>query len=135
MKDVKEIKITLKSDVGGDKLFNEFNGEYAVLDGIHNIVYTDYTGNEITKVGIQADDKMMFLHRVGGFSGDMLFDTVTDTVVKYEAFMVQSGFVLHTYEYKLEQTDNGIHIFVRYGLNDGNDEEIAGQQDIEVMFL
>ena len=126
--------VKLKSEVGGDKLYNEFSGEYALLDGIHNIVYTDYTGNEITKVGIQADDKMMLLHRTGGFSGDMLFDTRTDTVVKYAAFMVESGFVLHTYDYSVEQTDKGNHIFVRYGLNDGGDEEMKGEQDIEVIF-
>ena len=134
MKDVKQIIVKLKSEVGADKLYNEFSGEYALLDGIHNIVYTDYTGNEITKVGIQADDKMMLLHRTGGFSGDMLFDSRTDTVVKYAAFMVESGFLLHTYDYIVGQIDNGIHISVRYGLNDGGDEEIEGKQDVEVRF-
>ncbi|MBR6983162.1 MAG: hypothetical protein IKH75_06470 [Ruminococcus sp.] len=77
----------------------------------------------------------MLLHRVGGYSGDMFFDLNSDTVVNYGAFMVGCGFALHTYEYKLTESENGLTIAVRYGLNDGKAEEISGEQMINITYM
>ena len=76
----------------------------------------------------------MLLHRVGDFSGDMFFDISSDTIVKYDAFMVGCGFVLHTYEYSLTENNNTLTIFLKYGLHDGqSDEEINCQQTIKII--
>ncbi|MEE5994117.1 MAG: DUF1934 family protein [Oscillospiraceae bacterium] len=134
MGEIKKCQISIASNVDGTELFRKFEGEYLFKDDTHNIAYTDYSGNVITKNALQANSSAMLLHRVGGFSGDMFFDLNCDTVVNYGAFMVGCGFALHTYEYSLMEHENGLTIRVRYGLNDGKAEEISGQQSITIKF-
>ena len=114
-------------------MYNEYVGEYAYENGVHNIAYSDYTGTDLTKNGIQATDIAMLLHRAGAFEGDMYFDLNSDTVVKYNALMVKSGFLLHTESYSLTEKDGKINIELTYTLHDGSDQdEIKGRQEITV---
>lgn len=130
---VKKAAIKIKSTINGDKIFNEYSGEYAYENGVHNIAYSDYTGTDLTKNGIQAIDTAMLLHRAGAFEGDMFFDTNSDTVVKYNALMVRSGFLLHTESYSLIENDGEIIIKVSYTLHDGSgQDEIKVTQEITV---
>ena len=123
--------IKMKSTVDGEEIYNEYRGEYAFKNGAHNFVYTDYTGNAVTKNAVEANQEKMLLHRIGAINGDMLFDRLTDTVTRYDAFMVTHGFLVHTYEYKLTESENTVEINLHYGLNDGSGaEEINGQQNI-----
>ena len=85
MKANKNAVIALESCIDGDINRKEYPGEYAYRDGTHLLTYPDFTGNGITKNGIQANGSAMLLHRVGEFEGDMLFDPAMDTVVKYTA--------------------------------------------------
>lgn len=133
MNDTKNVVIRIKSTINGDVIDNEYSGEYAYEDGVHNIAYSNYSGTDLTKNGIQATDTAMLLHRAGAFEGDMFFDTNSDTVVKYDAFMVRSGFLLHTESYSLSENDEQIKIKVAYTLNDGSgQDEIKGRQEITV---
>ena len=54
MENVRKAVIRLKSTVDSAEELREYAGEYARNGDVHNIVYTDYTGNAVTKVGIQA---------------------------------------------------------------------------------
>lgn len=133
MMTVRQAVIRIKSVINGDEMNNEYLGEYAFENGVHNIAYSDYTGTDLTKNGIQATDSAMLLHRAGAFEGDMFFDTNSDTVVKYNALMVQSGFLLHTESYSLSGSDREIKIKVAYTLNDGSNQDIIRcEQEITV---
>ena len=63
----------------------EYAGEYARNGKIHNIVYTDYTGNAVTKVEIQAGAQSMLLHRTGYFEGDLYFENCTTSLIRIQA--------------------------------------------------
>lgn len=116
-------------------MYNEYVGEYAYENGVHNIAYGEYAGTDRTRNGIQAIDSFMLLHRVRAFEGDMFFDLNSDTVVKYNALMVRSGFLLHTESYSLTEKDGGIIINVAYTLHDASEQDaIHGQQSIDVSF-
>ena len=134
MIDSKRVTVTLTSRIDRDENVNTYPGEYAFRDDTHLIAYTDYTGNGITRNGIQANDSAMLLHRVGEFEGDMLFDPMMDTVVKYTAGgLVQAGFILHTEEYSVEAHKGLVELHIRYVLFDGSGEEaIHGEQRISV---
>ena len=126
-------KIMMESTVDGEIIYNEYQGEYRYKNGAHNFVYTDYTGNAVTKNAVEATETQMLLHRTGAINGDMLFDILTDTVTRYDAFMVTHGFLVHTYEYTVKNAGNKILIYLKYGLNDGSvEDEISGEQKIEV---
>ncbi len=132
---VEKAVIKIKSTINGDKIFNEYSGEYAYESGVHNIAYSDYTGTDLTKNGIQATDTAMLLHRAGAFEGDMFFDLNSDTVVNYNALMVNSGFLLHTENYSLTEKDGEIIIKAAYTLHDGSgQDEIKGTQEITVIW-
>lgn len=133
--DIKKVWVRLRSTVDGSETRSEYGGEYRRKSGAHHIVYTDYTGNTVTKNGIEATDAAMLLHRVGEFGGDMLFDPAAGTLFRYRAWMVQQDFLLRTYEYRLAESESGVIIFVRYGLSDGSgEEEIQAEQEIEIRF-
>ena len=113
---------------------NEYPAEYRNTGNSHTIVYTDHAGNAATKVGIEATEIAMLLHRVGAITADMCFDPSADTFVAYDAMSLRHGFTLHTYHYQVEERDNGLSIFVEYGLNDGSGHpEIHGRQKLELM--
>ena len=134
MNEVKKVQILIHSLIDDAESFHNYDGEYLFKENTHNIAYTDYSGNAITKNAVQATQSVMLLHRVGGFSGDMFFDISSDTIVKYDAFMIECGFVLHTYEYSLTENNNTLTIFLKYGLHDGqSDEEINCQQTIKII--
>lgn len=77
----------------------------------------------------------MLLHRVGYITADMLFDPLTETIVKYDAQEMRHGFILHTKEYKVSHCDSGLTVFVSYTLNDGSGEEpICAEQEISIFF-
>lgn len=67
----------------------------------------------------------MLLHREGAFEGDMYFDVNSDTVVRYDALIVGTGFLLHTKEYSLDFNEDEVNIAAEYILSDG-----SGQDDI-----
>ena len=135
MKDY-DIKISISSVV--DRIYDsrETVGEYAFRDGTHLITYNDYTGNTVTKCGLQITPETMLLHRTGAFAGDMLFDRHLDTLFRYKAYVVEEDFILHTYDYSCKSSEEGLTIHVSYGLRDRHGgEEIRGEQDIQVLFL
>lgn len=135
MNNVKQAFIRVKGTVNGDEMYNEYVGEYAYENGVHNIAYDEYAGTDRTRNGIQATDSSVLLHRVGAFEGDMFFDLNSDTVVKYNALMVRSGFLLHTESYSLTEKDGKLNIELTYTLHDGSDQDVIhGQQSIDVSF-
>lgn len=72
--DVKKADIEIVSITNGEESRWRTTGEYKLDGELHLIVYTDYTGNTITKNGLYVGGKSMLLHRTGGITGDMLFD-------------------------------------------------------------
>ena len=89
----------------------------------------------ITKNGIFADQEKMLLHRVGAITCDMLFDTLTATMVDYKAYMVGAKFLLHTETYSIEENETGLTIRVQYTLDDGSGHTpIVGEQEIVAAF-
>jgi len=134
--EIRKVSIRLRSVIDGDETHCEYIGEYRQMDGSHLIAYTDFMGNAITKVGIEARDNAMLLHRVGSITADMLFEPGTGTVVNYEALSLISGFILHTHDYHLIQGDEGFVIYIEYSLHDGSGEPaIRGTQEITITLL
>lgn len=126
----------MRSVIDREETHYDYIGEYRLKDGSHCIAYTDYMGNAITKVGIEARENAMLLHRVGSITADMLFDPSTDTIVNYDALSLRNGFVLRTDEYHMVQGNGTLMIYMEYALNDGSGEPaIKGIQEITITFL
>ena len=117
-KQVYSVRLTLLSTLDGESTRSEYIGEYKQSDGKHTIVYTDYSGNTITKVGIEATENAMLIHRVGGYEGDMLFTTEANTKLNYVSFSLNHEFRLHTTGYELDVQSERLMIYVRYVLAD-----------------
>lgn len=132
---VKKISVRLISEIDGECAEHAYFGEYRFRNNSHIIAYRDYVGNAVTMVGIEANERMMLLHRTGYFTSDMLFDTASETVVKYDALSLKAGFLLTTKKYELSADKTGLKIRVEYALNDGSGEpEIIGKQTLAVTF-
>lgn len=129
-----KVKVTVKSIVDGEVYKSECVGECEKLSGEYRLAYSDLSGNMITNNYLQVRKENLLLRREGGFGGEMLFDPMCDTVVKYSAVMLEHCFALHTREYTLTDHKNGFDISLRYGLNDGTDEDVSGEQKISVTF-
>ena len=133
--EVRNVDIRIRSIVEGVENQWETTGEYKWDGRQHMLAYTDYTGNAITKNGIYADGEKMLLHRVGAITCDMLFDTLTATMVDYKAYMVGAKFLLHTETYSIEENETGLIIRVQYTLDDNSGHTpIVGEQEIAVSF-
>ena len=129
----KKAVIQIHSVVASSPMDFEYQGEYAYEQGTHLIVYTDYTGNTPTKCAIQANADAMLLHRVGVFGGDMLFEPLNPTSVKYTADMLETELVLYTHEYTMEVKKESLTLFLRYMLTDPQGmNAIHGEQRIAV---
>lgn len=128
--------IELRSVIAGDEAHYSYEGEYMLKAGNHCVVYTDYAGNTITKVAIEASNTMMLLHRVGGITADMLFDQATETVVKYDALSLRHGFLLRTDAYRVTSEENQLCIYAEYSLNDGSGlPDINGIMDMTIKYV
>lgn len=128
-----KVNVRIRSVVDGVESQWQTTGEYQWDGRQHMLAYTDYTGNAITKNGIYAEQDKMLLHRVGAITCDMLFDTLTATMVDYKAYMVGAKFLLHTEAYSIKEDDHGLTIKVSYMLDDGSGHEpIAGEQEIDI---
>lgn len=133
MNGIKQVTVCISGAVNGEPMLKEYTGEYEFRVNTHNIAYTDYSGNIITKCALQASGSEMLLHRTGGFSGDLWFDMQTDRIVKYDAFSASRGFMLHTDEYRLTEEQDGIRISVKYVMYDGSEQDmICGELHIEI---
>lgn len=131
----RKVTIQLRSTLDGEETLREYAGEYLQAGASHNIAYTDYMGNAITKVALEAAEGAMLLHRVGGITADMYFDPAADRTVAYDALSLKKGFLLHTYDYRMEPRPDGLFVLVKYGLNDGSGEgEIRGRQEFTITF-
>ena len=119
---VYKVRIILLSTLDNDSVRNEYTGEYKLSDGTHTAAYTDYSGNAVTKVGIEATKNAMLIHRVGEYEGDMLFTRESDTFLNYASFSLNHEFRLHTDRYELEMQPDGLTIYVRYILADESKE-------------
>lgn len=133
MNEAKNALIKINSTINGETFYNKYQGEYTFKNGIHTIAYDSYSGTDLTRNGIQAAETSMLLHRAGAFEGDMLFDIGSDTVVKYDAFMVGSAFLLHTDSYNITVNDKEVRIIILYTLHDGSSQDVInGRQEITV---
>lgn len=131
--EVKKVSIHLRSVIDGEESHNDYRGEYCFKEGSHRIIYTDYTGNDVTKTGIEATDQKMLLHRSGPIQGDMLFDPDVETKVAYEAFSLVNDFSLKTHIYRLTEMENHIRIYTAYSLSDrSGGHAIRGVQEMTV---
>ncbi|MBR1382341.1 MAG: DUF1934 domain-containing protein [Ruminococcus sp.] len=129
-----KVRVSVKSEVGGEVFENETVGEYMAQNGEHHLAYSDLSGNMITNNYLTIGPDCLHIRREGGFEGEMLFDPMLDTVMKYRTIILEHGFMLHTYEYSLTEHEGGLTIRVRYGLNDGKAEEISNQQTITIKY-
>ena len=109
---IEKVSIRLKSEIDGNTTEYRYSGEYQWKDGGHCIAYIDYMGNALTKVGVEANEKMMLLHRVGYVTSDMLFDPEAETIVKYDASSLKSGFVLKTHGYKITEDETKLFYYL-----------------------
>ncbi len=127
------VHISLNSSLDGETTINNYIGEYRIKNGFHTIVYTDRTGNMITKVGIEASGESMLIHRVGAFEGDMFFDPKSDTSVCYGTLSLKHEFRLHTAHYELTERSDGLLLQVEYTITDRSDEPgIHGFQEMTI---
>lgn len=64
----------------------------------------------------------------------MLFDPFTDTFVRYGAFPVQNEFMMHTDEYTVSESADGLDISIKYKLyDDSGNDDISCELEIRVM--
>ncbi|WP_125141566.1 DUF1934 family protein [Clostridium transplantifaecale] len=134
--DVKKVSIEIVSVINGEENHWQTTGEYRLDGDTHLLAYTDYASNAITKNGLYAGKESMLLHRTGGITGDMLFDLRNATITKYAVFSVETDFVIQTDDYKVNTTEDGLEIYVRYTLTDKNDARpIYGAQRIFITML
>ena len=129
-----EVDVTVRSLVDGARFENTCVGEWEELGGEYRLAYSDLGGNMITNNYLHIRQESLLLRREGGFGGEMLFDPLYDTAVKYSAVMLEHAFALHTDAYTLIERENGFTISLRYSLHDGAAAEISGQQEITVRF-
>lgn len=133
---MKKVGIQILSTVDDEVNIFKSVGEYKIDDNTHMVAYTDYTGNTITKNGLYIGAESMLLHRIGGITGDMLFDLNKDTITTYTLSFVSADFIIYTKEYKVSDADNGIEVYLQYVLTDkSNNQSIYGTQRIEIKFL
>lgn len=134
--DVRAVAIEIFSSIDGCESIIKTTGEYKYVEDEdkHVVVFTDYTGNIITKNGLEICTDKLFLHRTGGFNGDMLFDLNTDTVMKYAAYMVSSDFLIQTNNYEVIKNECQLIVNVDYLLKDvtGLTEDIVAKQVITI---
>lgn len=134
--DVKKAHIEIVSITDGEANHWQTIGEYKLDGDTHLIAYTDYTGNITTKNGLYVGKGSMLLHRTGGITSDMLFDLQNDTITNYAIFSVETDFIIHTEEYEVNETADGLEIYLRYTLTDKNDmQPIYGAQRIIVNIM
>ena len=132
---VKKASIHLRSVIDGEQTEHDYFGEYRFKDNSHIVAYRDYAGNAVTMVGIEANETMMLIHRVGCFTSDMLFNPESETLVKYDTLSLKADFILTTKRYDISEGENGLKIQVEYALNDDTSEpEIKGKQKISITF-
>ena len=126
--------IRIHSVIDGSGTDREYPGEYAFKNNTHLIVYTDYTGNDITRCGLQADGSGMLLHRTGAFAGDMFFSPDTPAFVDYAADALGAKLIIHTQRYELSASAGRLSIELAYSLSgpDGHDRTEVAQR-IEVL--
>ena len=134
--DVRKAAVHLSTVIDGDEMHHDYVGEYQMKNGSHCVAYTDYMGNGITMVGIEASGSAMLLHRVGSVTADMLFDPSMKTVVHYDALSLKGEFVLHTLSYFLAELDSGLMIQTEYDLSEAaSGEHIThGRQILFISF-
>ena len=138
MKDTntRPVSLRLTSRIDGEETIYQYEGRYRYKESNHIIVYTDYSGNTATRVGIRANEETMLLHRSGAIKADMLFDIRKDTQVDYDALHVKHHFILHTDCYRLTREDQGLSLYMKYSLNDRTGHPpIRGEQELLVSFL
>lgn len=133
MSTVQNVRIRIRSVIDQEEILIETTGEYRLDGDTHLLAYTDYAGNQITKNGLFIGPDSMLLHRVGAFSGDMLFDPKQDTGMDYQAAAVGNRFRIHTSLYAVSRTPAGISVKLVYQLNP-QEEEISAEQEIEILF-
>lgn len=132
----KPVTVLIESSIDGSCIAKSFDGEYAFRDDAHLVVYTDYTGNAITRNGMEIREEKLLLHRTGAMEGDMLFDLYSPTVFRYSAFPVKGEFILNTERYELVVTDEGLRVGLQYRLcSENRSVDIEGMQTMTVMFL
>ena len=72
-----------------------------MINGEYRLAYSGLSGNMITNNYLTAAPDCLHIKREGGFEGELLFDPMTDTVMKYRTIMLECAFSLHTCEYTL----------------------------------
>lgn len=129
------VRIMVHSVMDGAGIDREYQGEYAIKNDTHMIVYTDYTGNAITKSAIQANETGMLLHRTGAFSGDMFFTLANPTFVNYSADGLAAKLVIHTQRYEIVREARSLTINLAYGLSDPDERSWTNaEQRIAILF-
>ena len=130
------VSIRLTSRIDGEETICLYEGRYRYKKSNHIIVYTDYSGNAATRVGIRANEEVMLLHRSGAIKADMLFDIRKDSRVDYDALYVKHHFILHTDCYRLIREDQGLSLYMEYSLDDHTGHPpIRGEQEMVITFL
>ncbi|MDD4510314.1 MAG: DUF1934 family protein [Oscillospiraceae bacterium] len=134
-KEKKNVTVAIKGVIDDITRDWEGPGEYALDGDTHFVAYNDYAGNAVTKTGIHIRSDALLLHRVGAITSDILFRPNEDTIVKYDAFGMQTTYILHTTQFRLYEMQNGIWVHLEYSLNDTNGHtEIEGIQDVHVFY-
>ena len=133
--DTRPVTLRLTSRIDGEETICQYEGRYRYKGGNHIIVYTDYSGNAVTRVGIRADEKTMLLRRSGAIKADMLFDTRKDSQVDYDALYIKHRFILHTDSYRLVGKEPSLSFYMAYRLHDRTGHPpIKGEQELLVTF-
>ncbi|MBQ7372305.1 MAG: DUF1934 family protein [Blautia sp.] len=143
MKDVKAM-IVIDSRINDDVFHQEYEGFYRTAqetsfggkeEKTHMAVYTDYTGNAVTKNGLQFTGEKLLLHRTGAIHGDLLLDPLEDTIFRYSAGMVEEQFRIQTSRYKvLCEDDKQIRIEADY-LMQGEHETEKSAHSITIRII
>ncbi len=128
LKKEKDVAVRITTIVDGEGFVSQARGEYAHDAETHYVAYTDFSGNEITRNGLQLTREKLFLHRTGAVTSDMLFDPKTDTRCRYRTMGMEMSFLLHTTAYDVFFGEKSFVIDLRYTLKEERGGDVAAYE-------
>ena len=135
LKDKKQVNIVMDSNIDGEKSTWETVGYYDYKNEIHYIDYVDFAGNTITNNSLKVKPDMTELTRSGTSVVEMLFQQDKRHKAHYQVMTGVIEFDVFTREYMLNETENGLDLFLDYFLENEEGTPIHNYMKIQMSFI
>lgn len=132
LKDKRQVHILMESNIDGDKSQWETTGYYEYKNKIHYIDYVDFAGNTITNNSLKIRQDMTELTRSGTSVVEMTFQAEKRHTAHYQVMTGAIEFVVFTREHMLNETDDGLDLFLDYFLENEGGAPIHNYMKIQM---